>query len=80
MREKELFRDNLERLDMAFPGKELLSKKDVAMYCGMDNHTVVNRFDFTKNYISKTKLASALSQVAYEKVYYSIYADWTCFI
>ena len=51
MREKELFRDNLERLDMAFPGKELLSKKDVAMYCGMDNHTVVNRFDFTKNYI-----------------------------
>lgn len=60
-REKELLRDNLERLDKAFPCKELLSKKDVAMYCGMDNHTVVNRFDFTKNYISKAVLARALS-------------------
>lgn len=60
-REKELFRDNLERLDMAFPGKELLSQKDVSKFCGMDERTSAKMFEFKNHYISKAKLASALS-------------------
>nr|DAH29617.1 MAG TPA: excisionase [Caudoviricetes sp.] len=39
-REKEGFRDNLERLDKAFPGKELLNQKDVVVYTGLSPHTV----------------------------------------
>ena len=39
-REKEGFRDNLERLDKAFPGKELLNRKDVAVYTGVSTRTV----------------------------------------
>lgn len=60
-REKESYRDNLERIDSAFPNKELLKKTDVAKFCGINYHTVGKRFDFTDNYISKAKLARQLS-------------------
>ena len=60
-REKELFRDNLERLDKAFPNKETLNISEVAQYCGMARNTAANRFNFTKSRISKVKLASELS-------------------
>ena len=39
-REKELFRDNLERLDKAFPGKELLTQTEAAAYCGVNRITL----------------------------------------
>ena len=60
-REKLSYRDNLERLDMAFPNKEMLSQIEVANYCGMDRHTVTKHFRFTERYISKTVLARELS-------------------
>lgn len=33
-REKPLFRDNLDRLDIAFPDKEVLQYRDIAKYLG----------------------------------------------
>ena len=60
-REKELFRDNLERLDAAFPNQEMLSQIEVANYCGMTRHTVTKHFRFKNHYISKTALARELS-------------------
>lgn len=33
-REKPLFRDNLDRLDDAFPDKEVLQYRDIAKYLG----------------------------------------------
>ena len=69
-REKELYRDNLERLDGMFPNKELLTVKDVQKYCGISDDRAKRLFPFTmekcKNggyryHISKVKLASCLS-------------------
>ena len=61
-REKELFRDNLERLDMAFPGKEVLSKKEAAGYLGIQVETFNKYFYREGDYgISKVRLASLLS-------------------
>ena len=60
-REKELFRDNLQRLEEKFPEKELFNVKEVANYCGIDQRTAKNLFTFKNNFISKIKLASELS-------------------
>ena len=64
-REKELFRDNLERLDKQFPGQELLNVAAVSRYCGLSEERTKQMFEFKKVggrwYISKAKLASALS-------------------
>ena len=60
-REKECFRDNIERISERFKGKELLSVRDVSQYTGMDRRTVKKRFEFTDNYISVVKLARGLS-------------------
>ena len=59
--EKELFRDNLERLDAAFPGQEMLKQVEVARYCGMALNTVKKHFSFRKHRISKTVLARELN-------------------
>ena len=60
-REKESFRDNLERLDKAFPGKEMLRKTDVTNYTGMSFAKARNMFSFNGNYISKVVFARELS-------------------
>lgn len=68
-REKESYRDNLERLDKMFPGKELLSTVDVAMFTGMARTTVLKLYSFkntrnkrnTTHRISKAVLARELS-------------------
>lgn len=60
-REKETFRDNLERLDKAFPGKELLTKTDVVGYTGVCYAKARKIFRFKGNYISKAVFASDLS-------------------
>ncbi len=61
-REKEGFRDNLERLDSFFPGQELLNLKDVAKFLGIDPRSAKKFFSFSKfNYISKVLLARELS-------------------
>lgn len=63
-REKELFRDNLERLDRQFE-KELLNVRQVSKFCGLSEERTKEMFPFIKVggrwYISKAKLASALS-------------------
>ena len=68
-REKESYRDNLERLDKMFPDRELLSTVDVAIFTGMARATVLKTYSFkntrnkrnTTHRISKAVLARELS-------------------
>lgn len=68
-REKESYRDNLERLDKMFPDKDLLTPNDVVAFTGVCRQTVIKLFDFNSklvgkrkdHYISKAKLARELS-------------------
>ena len=67
MREKEGFRDNLERIDAAFPGREMLNVSEVSRFTGLDRGKVgadwqehfcsVGR----SKYMSKVTLARLLS-------------------
>ena len=61
-REKELYRENLLRLDNKFPDKEMFNITEVAKYCKLNYATAKNLF-FEKNqrFISKTVFASKLS-------------------
>lgn len=66
-REKELFRDNLVRLDAAFPGRELLPLKEAAKYAGIPykvawaDKTFPKKFVGRCLYVPKAQLASYLS-------------------
>ena len=44
VREKEAFRDNLERIIEAFPGQEIIKTKQLARWLKMDPRTVEKRF------------------------------------
>lgn len=55
--------DNLERLDKAFPDKEMLKVKEVQDYTGLCYQTVKKLFSFNKcNVISKATLSRELAQ------------------
>ena len=43
-REKEAYRDNLARLDKAFPEKELLKFPEVVTFLGLDRRMVEKKF------------------------------------
>ena len=61
-REKPSYRDNLERLDEAFPDKELLTITDVSNFIGICRRVTKEMFSFnTYNYISKATLAREMS-------------------
>ena len=45
-REKEGFRDNLERIDAAFPDKELLTATDIARFEKASRASVMKRYKF----------------------------------
>lgn len=66
-REKELFRDNLARLDEKFPGRELIPLLSVTKYLGLDRRTLMESKGFPARkvgrfiYVPKTSLASWLS-------------------
>lgn len=60
-REKPAYRDNLERISERFPNKEMLTVKDVSMFCGLNIKTVKKLFEFKNNYISVAKLAREMS-------------------
>ena len=65
-REKELFRDYIERLDEKFPDKELLTKGEVIDFLGISPSTMSRRakeygFAPKSKHVSKVKLARALS-------------------
>ena len=61
-REKESYRDNLERIVARFPNKELLNKKDVAEFVGCDARNVNKYFDFLP--CGKISLASLARQMS----------------
>ena len=44
MREKELFRDNVEIINQRFGGKQLLTVAEVAEFLGRDKRTVRDHF------------------------------------
>lgn len=62
-REKDGYRDNLERLNEMFPDRELLTIADVMDFCGVSRNTVKKWFKFnpTTKRISKADLARAVS-------------------
>ena len=60
-REREGFRDNLERLDQKFPNTELLNIGDLVSFTGRDRRVVKEIFNFSKNYISKVEAARTMS-------------------
>ena len=60
MREKENFRDNLERLDKRFPNKELLTRTECAVYLGCSEKTVKRRYGVGRD-ITKVAFARAIS-------------------
>ena len=60
-REKETYRDNLERIIERYPGKEMLNVGEVVAYTGLNRSTVKKLFQFNHNYISIVNLARQLS-------------------
>lgn len=60
-REKADYRDLLERLDEAFPGKELLTKQEIAGWMGISPQTVTRRYKWPRGRITKTAVARAVS-------------------
>lgn len=62
-REKEAFRDNLERINEFHPNGELLNIGEVMQFTGLGYDAVKRTFKFSVNgkYISKAALARALS-------------------
>lgn len=62
MREKEGYRDNLERVLEAFPGREVLKPAEVARWLHMDPKTVRKAFPFKPHFgISVATLARCLN-------------------
>ncbi len=61
-RESEAYRDHLERLDAAFPGREFLTKNDIAAYCGCNRTTVWRRLDLPAGKVTKVTLARRLAR------------------
>ena len=57
MKETANFRDALERLDAAFPGKELLTAKEVATFTGRSYNWVIRKIPKGPLGISKVQLA-----------------------
>lgn len=65
MRTKPDYYDLLGRLDQAFPGKELLTRDELASFLGVSRQTVYNRYSFPpRTKISKTQAARAISTSA----------------
>lgn len=59
-REKPEYRQQLERIQEAFPGKELLGVYEVAKWLKMDYRTVKKLFRFKGTKISIVQLASEM--------------------
>lgn len=60
-REKANFRDTLERLDTAYPGRELLTREEIAAFLGVNPKTVKRRYDFPAGRVAKTTVARAVT-------------------
>ncbi|MBO7668347.1 MAG: hypothetical protein J6T26_07785 [Firmicutes bacterium] len=62
MEETQEYRDVLERLDAAFPGRELLTKAEIAGWMGIHISTVTRRFRWPRGLVAKTTVARAISE------------------
>lgn len=62
-RELPTYRANLERMDELFPGRELLTPKDLMILTGACYNTTRKLFPFEGTYISKVNVAHRLSQI-----------------
>lgn len=60
-REKPAYRDNVERIKIMFPDKELLSVFEAARFLGVDSRTVKKYFPIKNGFISVATLARELS-------------------
>ena len=61
-REKESYRDNLERIKDMYPDKEMLSLKEASEFIGLNYRTVKKMFSFNRfNKISVATLAREMS-------------------
>ena len=61
-REKESYRDNLERIKEKYPDKEMLRICEVSEFLGIHRRTIKKMFDFNdRNYISVASLARQMS-------------------
>lgn len=61
-RELANYRDILERLDEAYPGRELLTREEVAAFLGVNPRTVKRRYDFPAGRVTKTMVARMVAQ------------------
>ena len=43
-REKDGFRETLDRLDELFPGREVIKRRELAEFLGVSNSTIVRHF------------------------------------
>lgn len=62
-KEKDGYREQLQRLDEQFPDKEMLNQKELAEYLGCDPKTIRKKYKhlFTPGLgISKTKIANLI--------------------
>lgn len=64
-REKEGFREQLERLDAAFPGREIIRRTELAQFLGISYDTVKRQFktEYNKRMKGYTKVTVARALV-----------------
>lgn len=61
-REKADYRELLMRLDESFPGRELLTREEVATFLGVNPRTVKRRYNFPAGRVTKTLVARTVAQ------------------
>ena len=60
-RENPDYRDILERLDAAFPAKEVLTKTETAAWLGVSVKTLKRRYNLPPGFNSKVQIAKAVA-------------------
>ena len=60
-RENPDYRDTLERLDAAFPGREALTKAEVAAWLGISTKTLKRRYNLPPGNNTKVQIARVVS-------------------
>ena len=56
-----LLSKTIERIDKAYPDKEILTKRDVMKFCKIGHKKCLEQFDFKGGTISKSQFALQLS-------------------
>ena len=64
-REHDMYRDLLERLDQTYPGREWITRKEIAAFLGVSAQTISNRYSRVfpaRQRVTKVHAARVLSQ------------------